>query len=164
MTQIDELFAANRVSAATFVRVDERRPRRQLAVLTCMDARIDVFDALGLQVGDAHILRNAGGRVTDDVLRSLALSCNLLGVDALLILQHTKCGLTGVTDSELQQVTGAEVPFLTISEHAGALEADLELVTSTPYLGSLTTVAGAVFDIESGLIEDVLRADRSGAR
>ena len=67
-----------------------------------MDARIDVFAVLGLHLGEAHVIRNAGGRVTDDVLRSLALSCGVLGVDTTVVMQHTKCGLAGVTDAELR--------------------------------------------------------------
>ena len=76
-----------------------------------MDARIDVFAVLGLHLGEAHVIRNAGGRVTDDVLRSLALSCHVLGVDTVVVMQHTKCGLAGVTDAELRELTGAELGF-----------------------------------------------------
>ena len=83
------------------------RPGRHLAVVTCMDARIDVFAVLGLHLGEAHVIRNAGGRVTDDVLRSLALSSGVLGVDTAVVMQHTKCGLAGVTDAELRALTGA---------------------------------------------------------
>ena len=72
-------------------------------MITCMDARIDVFAVLGLHLGEAHVIRNAGGRVTEDVLRSLALSCHVLGVDTVVVMQHTKCGLTGVTDEYLRE-------------------------------------------------------------
>ena len=72
-----------------------------------MDARIDVFAALGLHLGEAHVIRNAGGRVTDDVLRSLALSSHVLGVDTVVVMQHTKCGVAGVSDEELRRMTGA---------------------------------------------------------
>ena len=83
-----------------------------------MDARIDVFAVLGLHVGEAIVVRNAGARITEDVLRSLALAVHALGVDEVVVMQHTKCGLTGVTDEELQELTGAEVGFLTIHDHA----------------------------------------------
>ena len=103
MTQIARLLAANEGYAAARANVADPRPGRRLAVVTCMDARIDVFAVLGLHLGEAHVIRNAGGRVTDDVLRSLALSSHVLGVDTVVVMQHTKCGLAGVTDEELQR-------------------------------------------------------------
>src|SRR6478609_10269808 len=107
MTEIGRLLEANEGYAAARANVADPRPGRRLAVVTCMDARIDVFAALGLHLGEAHVIRNAGGRVTDDVLRSLALSTHVLGVDTVLLMQHTKCGLAGVTDEQLQEATGA---------------------------------------------------------
>ena len=95
-----------------------------------MDARIDVFAALGLHLGEAHVIRNAGGRVTDDVLRSLALSSHVLGVDTVVVMQHTKCGLAGVTDEELRTLTGADLGFFPIDDHAAALREDIELLTA----------------------------------
>ena len=92
-----------------------------------MDARIDVFATLGLHLGEAHVIRNAGGRITDDVLRSLALSSHVLGVDTVVVMQHTKCGLAGVTDAYLREITGADLGFLPIDDHAAALREDLEL-------------------------------------
>src|ERR1700727_937508 len=111
MTEIARLLAANDDYAAARANVADHRPGRQLAVVTCMDARIDVFAVLGLHLGEAHVIRNAGGRVTEDVLRSLALSSHVLGVDTVVVMQHTKCGLAGVTDSELQRITGADLGF-----------------------------------------------------
>src|SRR6476646_5453329 len=105
MSPIARLLAANAGYAAAHAKLGESRPSRHLAVVTCMDCRIDVFAALGLHLGEAHVIRNAGGRVTDDVLRSLALSIHVLGVDTLVVMQHTKCGLAGVTDEELQALT-----------------------------------------------------------
>src|SRR3954452_22048715 len=100
MTQIKRMLEANGAYAAARAKIADARPSRHLAVVTCMDARIDVFAVLGLHLGEAHVIRNAGGRVTDDVLRSLALSCHVLGVDTVVVMQHTKCGLAGVTDAE----------------------------------------------------------------
>src|ERR1700742_2496921 len=114
MNETDRLLSANQSYAAARARVADARPGRRLAVVTCMDARIDVFAALGLHLGDAHVIRNAGGRVTDDVLRSLALSTHVLGVDTVAVMQHTKCGLAGVTDEELQRLTGADLGFFPI--------------------------------------------------
>src|SRR5438552_11538310 len=125
MSQVERLLAANQFYAAARASVADPGPSQRLAVVTCMDARIDVFAALGLQLGDAHVIRNAGGRVTDDVLRSLALSTHVLGVDTVVVMQHTKCGLAGVTDDDLQARTGADLGFFPIDDHAVALEEDV---------------------------------------
>jgi carbonic anhydrase len=125
-----------------------------------MDSRIDVFAALGLHLGEAHIIRNAGGRVTDDVLRSLALSSHVLGVDTVVVMQHTKCGLAGVTDEELRRRTGADFGFFPIDDHAGALREDVESLIGKPYLEPLKVIAGFVYDVESGAIADVVRWQR----
>src|SRR4051794_31350303 len=125
-----------------------------------MDCRIDVFAALGLHLGDAHVIRNAGGRVTDDVLRSLALSAHVLGVTTVVVMQHTKCGLAGVTDDELRARTGAELGFYPIDDHAAALREDVELLSGTPYLQPLEVIGGLIFDVESGEIADVVRWTR----
>src|SRR6476619_1361485 len=142
MKEIERLLAANDAYAAARSNTGNPRPLRRLAVVTCMDARIDVFASLGLQLGEAHVIRNAGGRVTDDVLRSLAVSIHLLGVDTVVVMQHTKCGLAGVTDSELRELTGADLGFFPIDDHAAALREDIEILESTPYLEPLKVVAG----------------------
>jgi carbonic anhydrase len=125
-----------------------------------MDARIDVFAVLGLHVGDAHVIRNAGGRVTDDVLRSLALSIHVLGVDTVVVMQHTKCGVAGVSDEELRAMTGADLDFFAFDDHAAALKEDIDRLTSTPYLWPLVVVAGFVYDVETGELTDVARWER----
>ena len=162
---LDRLLAANADYAPEHVELTEARPSGGLAVVTCMDARIDVFAVLGLHLGEAHVIRNAGGRVTEDVLRSLALSTHVLGVHTLVVMQHTRCGLAGVTDEELRQATGADLGFLPIDDHAAALREDMDLVTGTDYLSRLQIVAGFVYDVVSGHVEDVHRwyRDRDGA-
>jgi carbonic anhydrase len=160
MTQISALLLANEAYAAARANVADPRPSRRLAVVTCMDARIDVFAALGLHLGEAHVIRNAGGRVTDDVLRSLALSSNVLGVDTVVVMQHTKCGLAGVTDDYLRELTGAHFEFLPIDNHAAALREDIEVLTTKAYLKPLSVIAGFVFDVESGELDDVVRWER----
>ena len=141
MTPIADLLAANRGYAAARANVADPKPSRHLAVVTCMDARIDVFAVLGLHLGEAHVIRNAGGRVTDDVLRSLALSSAVLGVDTAVVMQHTKCGLAGVSDADLRARTGADLDFLPIADHEVALRADIERLAGTPYLSGLRTIA-----------------------
>jgi len=161
MTQIDSILAANNGYAAARANVADPRPSRHLAVVTCMDARIDVFAALGLHLGEAHVIRNAGGRVTDDVLRSLALSSQVLGVQEVVVVQHTKCGLAGVTDQELRELTGADLGFFPIDDHAAALREDVEQLAATPFLTPLTVIAGFIYDVESGEIDDVVRWRRA---
>ena len=160
MNRIEELLQANESYAAARANVDDARPSRRMAVVTCMDARIDVFAALGLHLGEAHVIRNAGGRVTDDVLRSLALSTHVLGVDTVVVMQHTKCGLAGVTDEELRAFTGADLGFFPIDDHAAALREDIDTLSATPFLTPLKLIAGFVYDVESGELEDVLRWER----
>jgi carbonic anhydrase len=160
MTEVARLIDANQSYAAARANVADPRPSRHLAVITCMDARIDVFAVLGLHLGEAHVIRNAGGRVTDDVLRSLALSCHVLGVDTAVVMQHTKCGLAGVSDEELRRRTGADLGFYPIDDHAEALREDIEILASTPYLEPLKVVAGFVYDVEQGNLDDVVRWER----
>src|SRR4051812_39365418 len=160
MTQIDRLLTDNQVYADARANIGDARPGRRLAVVTCMDARIDVFAALGLHLGEAHVIRNAGGRVTDDVLRSLAISTHVLGVDTVVVMQHTKCGLAGVTDDELQQRTGADFEFLPIDDHVGALREDIDLLIAKPYLTTLEVIAGFVYDVETAGVTDVVRWQR----
>jgi carbonic anhydrase len=161
MTQIAQLLAANLGYAAARANVADPRPGRRMAIVTCMDARIDVFAVLGLHLGEAHIIRNAGGRVTDDVLRSLALSSQVLGVDTVVVMQHTKCGLAGVTDEELQELTGASLGFFPIDDHTAALKEDIAILTTTPYLAPLEVIAGFVYDVESGEVDDVVYWERN---
>jgi carbonic anhydrase len=161
--EINRLIDANHLYAAARANVADARPSRRLAVVTCMDARIDVFEALGLHLGEAHVIRNGGGRVTADVLRSLALSGHVLGVDTVVLMQHTKCGLSGVDDEELRRQTGADLEFFAIADHESALAEDLEILKTAPYLEPIRTVAGFVFDVETGEISDVVRWERPDA-
>lgn len=160
MNQVTHLLAANQGYAAARATVTDARPSRRLAVVTCMDARIDVFAALGLHLGEAHVIRNAGGRVTDDVLRSLALSSHVLGADAVVVMQHTQCGLAGVTNDELRERTGADLGFLPIDDHTAALREDIQLLADTIYLSPVQVIAGFVYDVESGEIDEVVRWER----
>jgi carbonic anhydrase len=161
MTQIARLLDANAGYAAARAHLGDPKPGRRLAVVTCMDARIDVFAVLGLHLGEALVIRNAGARVTDDVLRSLTLAIHLLGVDAVLVMQHTQCALAGKTDAELRAVTAADLDFATIHDHAEVVRADVELLSATPHLSSLMVIAGAVYDIDTGKVDEVVRWRRT---
>ena len=125
-----------------------------------MDVRIDPRTVLGLELGDAHVLRNAGGRVTEDVLRSLALSSHALGVDRVMIMQHTRCGLSGMSDGELRELTGADLDFLPIEDHAADLLHDIETLAATPYLATLREISGWLFDVDTGAVEAIHRWER----
>jgi carbonic anhydrase len=116
MDTIDELFANNRAFADSLpAKHLDVRPSRRLAIVTCMDSRLDVFAALGLRDGEAHVLRNAGGVITDDVIRSLAVSQRRLGTREVMLIHHTDCGMQSLTDdgfrAELQEATGVAPAF-----------------------------------------------------
>jgi len=113
---IDQLLANNRQRSESLIaRHLDLRPSLKLAIVTCMDSRLDVFSALGLKDGEAHILRNAGGVITDDVVRSLAISQRLLGTESVMVIHHTDCGMQKITDdgfrAELQATTGMAPAF-----------------------------------------------------
>ncbi|MCA1823770.1 MAG: carbonic anhydrase [Frankia sp.] len=156
MTDLAELLAANKDFAAGYEPGLGQRPRQALAVVTCIDARIDALSALGLQLGDANVIRNAGGRVTDDVLRSLAVATHLLGVESVVLMQHTNCGLAGVSDAELRKRTGADLDFRAIDDHAAALRADADALAQAPFLSPVTAIAGVLYDVTTGLVSDVV--------
>ncbi len=163
MPDLQHLLDANEGYALARANVADARPSRHLAVVTCMDARIDVFAVLGLHLGEAHVIRNAGGRVTEDVLRSLALSTHVLGADTVVVMQHTKCGLAGSSNEQLRQRTGADLEFHPIDHHSEALREDIHILVNTDYLGPVKAIAGFVYDVESGHVEDVVRWERDPA-
>ena len=137
------------------------RPTKKLAVVTCMDSRIDVDAVLGLTLGDAHVIRNAGGRVTDDVLRSLAISVGLLGVESVIVMEHTLCGLAGTTDDDLRARTGANLPFHAIADHDSALREDVETLANASHLTAIRTIDGVLYDLDAGKVVDVCHWERA---
>ena len=136
-------------------------PSRRLAIVTCMDSRLDVFAALGLRHGEAHILRNAGGVITDDVIRSLAVSQRRLGTREVMLIHHTDCGLLKLTDdgfrAELLEETGIAPPFAI--ESFSDLDADVRQsilrVRRTPFLPHREIVRGFVYDVETHRLREV---------
>lgn len=130
---------------------------RGLAVITCIDSRIDPLRMLGLQAGDAKIIRNAGARVTDDALRSLVLAANLLGVHRVCVVQHTECAMVGTTDDALRATIGAARgvdatgwEFLSSTDQRTTLSEDLQRITDCPLLPAELEVGGFIFDVRSG--------------
>lgn len=132
-------------------------PARNLAIVTCMDARIVPHELFGLEVGDVHVLRNAGGRVTPDVIRSLALSSHLLEVDQVVVVHHTDCGgarSNGALAGALREAgLEADIPELYgAADQVAALRADLETLRSDPLLPEDLRVAGYRYDLETGAV------------
>jgi carbonic anhydrase len=165
---MDELLEANRAYAAGFGLAGvPPRAARGLALVTCMDSRIEPLAMLGLAPGDAKILRNAGGRVTPDVLRSLILATHLLGVHGIVVMQHTDCALAGRTEEEIQSVLPEAVRhqmYLAMPHPDAALRRDVDLLRSSPLLPSGTEIEGWRYQVESGAVERVVQAsDHGGA-
>ena len=157
MSEIDRVLEANQKRAPKQEPLGSPSPRRHLAVLTCMDARIDVFAVLGLERGDAHILRNAGARMTEDVLRSLAVSSHLLGTDTVVVMEHTDCGATQRNNEEFQALTGLSIDFHVIEDHKEALRHDIEVIATAPALSRIKEAAGLLFDVETCVATEVVR-------
>jgi len=146
---------------ADLLAAEEGAPQRRLVLLTCMDSRIDVLGAIGAPAGPVAVLRNAGARVTEDVLRSLALACHALGADTLAVMHHTDCRVAGVTEQELRTRTGADLAFLPIEDHGDALRGDIGVLSGTSFLAPLTLIIGLLYDVETGGIEELARWRRS---
>jgi carbonic anhydrase len=166
MVAMDELEARNRafVASAASPVVGGSPPRMRLAIVTCMDARIDVTQAFGLRPGEAHVLRNAGGLVTDDVLRSLVLSQRLLGTIEIMVVQHTECGVQGLRDADmagrLAAQSGEPVPFSFggFADLEESVRASLARVCDCPWLVTTDLVRGYVYEIDSGKLRQVVTA------
>jgi carbonic anhydrase len=161
-TTIDLLVANNRAYAGSLEPDDlATEPQRRLAIVTCMDSRIDVFAALGLDNGEAHILRNAGGVITDDVIRSLAISQRRLGTREIMLIHHTKCGMQTITDdgfrAELQEATGTAPSFAV--ESFSDLDADVRQsilrVRRSEFIPYREVVRGFVYDVDDHTLSEV---------
>ncbi len=158
----DELVANNQRYAASFSqRGLEGAPRRHLAVVTCMDARLEVLGMLGLENGDAHIIRNAGGVVTDDVVRSLTLSQRALGTREIILIHHTNCGLQNVSEdgfkSELEAELGVKPAWAVESftdPHADVRQS-MHRILASPFVRHTDHMRGFVYDVDSGALTEV---------
>lgn len=136
-------------------------PARKLTVITCMDARIEPFELLGLNLGDAHVIRNAGGVVTDDTIRSLSISQRKLGTEEVVLIQHTGCGLLTFTDeeyaAELESDVGERPRWraLAFDDLERSVREGVERVRSSPFLPNTGTVKGLVYELETGRLREV---------
>jgi len=160
-TAFADLLAANRSYAAQFDLGDLAAPAaRGLAVVTCIDSRIEPLAMLGLAPGDAKIIRNAGARVSDDVLRSLVLAAHLLGVHRVAVIAHTDCAMTSSTEDELRATIGERAgedaagwDFLAIADQRATLASDVDRIRTCPLLPDDLVVAGFVYDVRSGVLD-----------
>ena len=162
MTAIDDLLAHNRGYVTQHGRRElPTTPQLHLAVLTCMDSRLDLFGALGLELGEAHLLRNAGGLATDDAVRSLLLSQRLLGTRSVMVIHHTRCSLETFDEEALQAEvtqTCGERPSFRLGAYDD-VDADVRATVSTlresPFIDS-TEIRGFVFNVDDGDLREIL--------
>ncbi len=161
MRNADEMLAvaASRAEKLAAPGLDPR-PRRRVAVLTCMDTRIDLFPMLGLERGDAHIIRNAGGLVTDDAIRSLSASQRLLGTEEIVVVMHHGCGLHGASEDEFAQALAEDgvLPNWRLGafdDLEATLRQSLARLRSSPELAARDYVRGFIFDPETGTLREV---------
>jgi carbonic anhydrase len=162
VSAIDHLLHANEAYAKTFPGARPQRPKLRLAIIACMDSRQDLFGALGLEIGDAHLIRNAGGLPTDDVLRSLAVSQRNLGTREVVLIHHTECGMEDFDDDAFRAELGAETgatpewsvpPFTEVRQ---TMVNSLAAVRGCTWIPHRDDVRGFVFDIATGRLEEVL--------
>lgn len=160
MFDINSLIEKNRRYAAESSEVPEdAAPSKRLAILTCMDVRIDPRLVFGLTLGEAHVLRNAGARVTEDVIRSLVLSQRALGTDTVLVMPHTRCGLLGLDVKTLRregEVDWPSLDFRIISDLRESLHEDLAAIRANPWIHGNIAVFGCIYDVDARLVGDLV--------
>jgi len=162
MDTIDQLLENNRAFADSLAeRHLSVEPSRQLAVVTCMDSRLDVFAALGLGDGEAHVLRNAGGVITDDVIRSLAISQRRLGTRDVMLIHHTDCGMQKLTDdgfrTELLETTGVAPAFAieSFKDVEENVRQSIRRVRTSPFIPHRDNVRGFVYDVDTHRLREI---------
>jgi carbonic anhydrase len=162
MTATDELLANNEEYAASFDKGElPLPPGKKVAVVACMDARLNVYGALGLAEGDAHVIRNAGGVVTDDEIRSLAISQRLLGTEEIILIHHTDCGMLTFTDDEfrnsIQEETGIkpEWPAESFSDLETDVRQSIARIKASPFIPRKDLIRGFIYEVETGRLREV---------
>ncbi|HEY5822545.1 MAG TPA: carbonic anhydrase [Propionibacteriaceae bacterium] len=190
MSVLDDVLAANEAYAADFGAKGALAlpPARQFAILTCMDARLDPAKYAGLSEGDAHVIRNAGGRASDDAIRSLVISYKLLGTKEWFVIHHSNCGMEFFTDEVIRgllassletaalgergfydvgsgpgSTEAAYVDWLTIGDQEQSVVADVERIRNSPLVPSNIAIYGYVYDVATGRLVEVPAATKAGA-
>ena len=161
MTITDTYLENNKAYAASFSGPLPLPPSNKIAVLACMDARLNVYGALGIQEGESHVIRNAGGVVTDDEIRSLAISQRLLGTEEIILIHHTDCGMLTFTDDEfkasIQDETGIKPEWA--AESFNDLETDVSQsvarIKASPFIPKKDNIRGFIFDVATGDLNEV---------
>ena len=160
MSEFDRMLAANEDWAARFPGSKPVAPGRRVAVVACMDSRMPLFGLLGLEVGDAHVIRNAGGVITEDTIRSLTISQHLLGTREIVLVHHTDCGLSSTDDVSFSDLvagaTGRRPPWSAraFTDVEADVRESIMLLKESPYLLS-SDVRGAVYDVDTGQLREV---------
>jgi carbonic anhydrase len=161
MSVTDELLANNAAYAESFSGPLPLPPAKHVAVLACMDARLNVYGALGLHEGEAHVIRNAGGVVTEDEIRSLAISQRLLGTEEIILIHHTDCGMLTFTDDEFKQSildeVGVKPPWAAeaFADLATDVRQSIARIKASPFIPKKDAVRGFVFDVATGRLDEV---------
>lgn len=161
MSVTDELLENNKAYAAEFSGPLPLPPAKHVAVLACMDARLNVYAALGLNEGEAHVIRNAGGVVTEDEIRSLAISQRLLGTKEIILIHHTDCGMVTFTDADFKASIEAETGIRpawaaeAFSDAAEDVKQSIQRIQASPFIPHKDSVRGFVFDVATGKLEEV---------
>jgi carbonic anhydrase len=161
MTVTDSYLENNKKYAESFQGPLPLPPAKHIAIVACMDARLNVYGALGIQEGEAHVIRNAGGVITDDEIRSLAISQRLLGTQEIVLIHHTDCGMLTFTDDEFKQSIHAETGIK--PEWAAESFSDLEVdvrqsiarIKANPFIPLKDNIRGFIFDVATGLLHEV---------
>ena len=162
MTAIDSYLRDNSKNAASRLRRDLlATPSGRLAIVTCMDCRLDPAAIFGLEVGEAHVIRNAGGVVTDDVIRSLTISQNLLGTREIMVILHTDCGMLNHGDDEMKDVIEAKtgsrpaVDLRAFSDLDDEVRRSISRITASPFLVDKSAARGFVYEVETGRLREI---------
>jgi carbonic anhydrase len=163
MSNTDQLLANNESYVADFGDKADLPlpPGRKTAVVACMDARLNVYGALGLKEGDAHVIRNAGGAVTDDAIRSLAISQRLLGTEEIILIHHTDCGMLTFHDDDfkasIEQETGIRPPWAAeaFTDLDGDVKQSIARIKASPFIPKTDSVRGFVYEVETGKLREV---------
>ncbi len=163
LTTVQEFLKANEAYAATFQKGNlPMPPARRVAVLTCMDARLHPARFLGLQEGDAHIIRNAGGRASDDAIRSLVISQQLLGTDTVVVIHHTDCGMLTFSNADLRTKLRKEldanadhIDFLPFKDLEQSVRDDVATIKASPLIPKNIEVSGFIYDVRTGKLSPV---------
>ena len=161
MTVTDDLLANNAKYAETFEGPLPLPPAKHIAIVACMDARLNVYGALGLNEGEAHVIRNAGGVITEDEIRSLAISQRLLGTQEIVLIHHTDCGMLTFTDDDvkrsIQDETGVKPPWSAeaFPDLAEDVRQSLQRIENSPFVTKHTSARGFIFDVATGVLDEV---------